>query len=92
MSEEQQGEAEKVGERSGLTRKQQIEALMPVLRKVMPSLVTVGAAYNKAYPYATTSPDVLDAVTVAVPLRQFMVMTGVCSVLVAEHIEAGVPA
>jgi hypothetical protein len=65
------------GEKSGMTRQEQIDYLLPPMRKMAPDIINIAAMYNKAYPPATTSGDVLDAVTVAVPYRHFMVMASI---------------
>lgn len=58
--------------------------LIPSLRSMYPNIVQVAKMYNDAYPHESTAPEVLDAVTVAVPLRTFMLM----SALVAQTLAA----
>lgn len=78
--------AEQIGTKSGLTRQEQIEKLLPAAQRMAGHVLQVGALYNKKYPLDTTPPEVLDAITVAVPYRQFMVMSGITMALVADHI------
>lgn len=87
MNTDEQQAPEVIGAKSGRTRKEQIEALIPALRRMVPNIMQVGSLYNQQYPADKTAPEVLDAVTVAVPYRQFMVMAGVCTSLIAEVIE-----
>jgi hypothetical protein len=61
--------------------------LIPTLRAMYPSIVQVAKMYTDAYPLDKTAPEVVDAVTVAVPLRTFMVM----SALVAQTLAAAEP-
>jgi len=69
--------------------------LTPVLRSMYPSIVQVAKMYNDAYPHESTAPEVLDAVTVAVPLRTYMVMSALVAQTLAAvaatepHTEAG---
>jgi len=69
-------------------REEQKATLMPALTKMMPALMAQGAMYHKAYPVKETLPEVIDAVTVSVPLRHFMVMVAYCSAVVAQELEA----
>lgn len=75
------------GETSGLTREDQIKALMPILRRYLPQIVEIATLYNKTYPVDTTPPEVVNAVSVVVPLRHFMVMSAVVSNLAILDIE-----
>lgn len=59
------------------TRQEQIDAMLPMMQKMMPSIVEVATLYNKAYPLASTLPEVVDAVTVSLPLRHFMLMAAI---------------
>jgi hypothetical protein len=59
-------------------------SLIPTLKSMYPNIVQVAKLYNDTYPHETTPPEVIDAVTVAVPLRTFMVM----SALVAQTLAA----
>jgi hypothetical protein len=61
--------------------------LIPTLRSMYPNIVQVAKMYNDAYPHESTAPEVIDAVTVAVPLRTFMIM----SALVAQTLAAATP-
>ena len=72
-------QANETGSKSGLTREQQIAILLPVMRKLMPGIIKVANAYDTTYPADKTPAEVFDAVTVAVPLRHFMVMAGICT-------------
>jgi hypothetical protein len=54
-----------------------INSMMPVLHKMLPQMVEVAALYHRNYPADTTHPSVIDAVTVAVPLRQYMISAAV---------------
>lgn len=58
--------------------------LIPTLRSMYPNIVQVAKLYSDTYPHDKTAPEVIDAVTVAVPLRTFMVM----SALVAQTLAA----
>lgn len=80
------GKTEAVGS-SGLTRDEQLAKLLPMLRNMMPSLIAVGTMYEKTYPTKTSLPEVLDAVTVAVPLRQYMVLVGYAATVVGAEID-----
>lgn len=70
-----------------LTREEQNAKLMPALRKSVQDLMEVGVMYQKAYPVGTTPSEVVNAVTVAVPLRHFMVLLGFASNIVAGVME-----
>lgn len=59
------------------TKQEQINLLLPMMRRLLPQIVEVATLYHKNYPADTTAPEVVDAVTVAVPLRHFMVMTSI---------------
>lgn len=54
------------------------------LRSMHPQLVQVATMYNQAYPADKTAPEVLDAVTVAVPLRTFMVLAAIATQVLQE--------
>jgi hypothetical protein len=69
------------------TREEQIALLVPELRKHSPQLLQLGMLYHQRYPWQTTAPEVLDAITVAVPYRLFMLLSGVGTALVAEAME-----
>jgi len=84
--------SETQGAASGLTREEQNKLVMPMLRKYAPQIVEVAKLYNDNYPISTTPPAVIDAVTVALPLRHFMVMAAMCINLVAAEIAAEKPA
>ena len=60
---------------------------MPMLRKYMPQITEIAILYNKTYPVASTPPEVVNAVTVSVPLRHFMLLSAVCTNLTAADIE-----
>lgn len=51
---------------------EQQRSIREALRNSMPKMLEVGKLYADAYPPANTPPAVLDAVTVAVPLRFYM--------------------
>lgn len=90
-AEQESAETQSVGAKSKLTRADQSARLMPALLKLMPRIHTVAQLYHNTYPVDKTAPEVVDAVTVAVPLRDFMIMTAYCSNAVAEHIERSKP-
>lgn len=60
-----------------LTRQEQIDTLLPLMRRMLPQIVEVAELYHTNYPVNKTLPEVVDAVTVAVPLRHFMVMASI---------------
>lgn len=68
-------------------RQENSRRLIPALHKAMPNIMALGAAYHKAYPVDTTEPAVVDAVTVSVPLRHFMLMAAFTSNAVASYLE-----
>jgi hypothetical protein len=72
------------------TRQEQIDTLLPLMRRMLPGIVEVAQLYHKNYPVMTTLPEVVDAVTVAVPLRHFMVMASIVTNLcvIAQEKEA----
>lgn len=65
------------------TREQQIESVLPRALKMAPSVVALAKAYNDAYPPDKTPVEVLNAVTVPVPLTVFMVMASLMINLLA---------
>jgi hypothetical protein len=66
-----------------------IEAMLRQMHVRLPHVVEVGKAYNQVYPVATTPPEVINAVTVATPLRDYMLMVGIVShVLIERHLKA----
>lgn len=50
------------------------EAVTGMIRRALPQLNEVGRIYAVQYPPAKTAPEVLDAVTVVVPLRVYMAL------------------
>lgn len=73
------------------TRQEQIDTMLPMMQKMMPSIVEVATLYHKAYPINTTAPEVIDVVTVSLPLRHFMLMAAIISNLcvIAQEKVAG---
>jgi len=69
------------------TPEQQVEAMLAVLQKRLPQLLNVATVYNGAYPPDKTSPDVINAVTVAVTLIDYMLLVGVISRLLVMRQE-----
>lgn len=65
--------------------------IIDALRGMHPQIVQVATMYTTAYPHEKTLPEVLDAVTVAVPLRTFMVLAAVATQVLHEQ-NAKVPA
>lgn len=60
-------------------------SIFSALRAMHPQILEVATMYTAAYPHEKTAPEVLDAVTVAVPLRTYMVMAAIATqVLHAE--------
>jgi hypothetical protein len=59
-----------------VNREEQNRALLPEMRRLLPPILKVGTIYQQAYPFDKTPAAVVDAVTVAVPLRSFMLMAG----------------
>ena len=59
-------------------------SILDALHGMHPQIVNVAGIYANAYPYDKTSHEVLDAVTVAVPLRMFMVMAAVATQALQE--------
>lgn len=72
------------------TRQEQVDVLIPLMRRMLPQIVEVAQLYHTNYPVNKTLPEVVDAVTVAVPLRHFMVMASICTNLcvIAQEKEA----
>lgn len=72
------------------TRQEQIDTLVPLMRRMLPQIVEVAQLYHTNYPVNKTLPEVVDAVTVSVPLRHFMVMASICTNLcvIAQEKEA----
>lgn len=58
--------------------------IIEALRGMHPQIVQVATMYTTAYPHERTLPEVLDAVTVAVPLRTFMVLAAVATQALQE--------
>lgn len=71
-----------------MTPEQQLAILKPQLLKVAPKIVAIGQMYNNAYPLDKTDAKVLDAVTVAVPLRIFLVMAASTMALITDDARA----
>lgn len=71
------------------TRQETLDILRKQVRKDLDPLTQVAKAYHQLYPIADTAPEVVDAVTVAVPLRTFMVLTAIATTLVAIDVESG---
>jgi hypothetical protein len=63
---------------------EQEEKVFTALKHYHPSIVSIAGVYNDQFPAATTPPAVVDAVTVAVPLRVFMVMAATCTKVLAD--------
>ena len=59
-------------------------SIINALGSMHPQIVQVAAMYTNAYPHETTAPEVIDAVTVAVPLRTFMVLAAVATQVLSE--------
>ncbi|MHB1097969.1 MAG: hypothetical protein ACYCZR_00310 [Burkholderiales bacterium] len=66
-------------------------SILNALRSMHPQIVQVATMYSTEYPHEKTLPEVLDAVTVAVPLRTYMVMAAVATQVLHEQ-GAKVPA
>lgn len=64
--------------------------VMDALNRYHPSIVSIAGVYNGQFPADTTAPEVIDAVTVAVPLRVFMVMAAVCAKALDDGAHAAV--
>ena len=60
-------------------------SILDALHGMHPQIANVAGIYATAYPHDKTSHEVLDAVTVAVPLRMFMVMAAVATQVLQEH-------
>ena len=71
-----------------MTPEEQLAILKPQLLKVAPKIVAIGQMYQSAYPLDKTDAKVLDAVTVAVPLRIFMVMAASVTALITDDARA----
>lgn len=71
---------------------EQLDKLKTMARHMLPHIVQIGQMYNEAYPHATTAPEVISAVTVAVPLREYMVLAGLATTLIAADETAEVKA
>jgi hypothetical protein len=62
------------GEHSGLTREEQNRRIIPAMRKLLPPVMQAATMFHQHYPLDRTPAAVVDAVTVPVPLRHFMLM------------------
>ena len=60
------------------------EKIIATMQHYYPAVVEIAGMYNNQYPAASTPGEVIDAVTVAVPLRLFMVMSAVCGKVIAD--------
>ena len=60
-------------------------SILDALHGMHPQIANVAGIYATAYPHEKTLPEVLDAVTVAVPLRTYMVMAAVATQALQEH-------
>jgi hypothetical protein len=58
-----------------VNREEQNRVIIPMMHRLLPPIVQAAALYHQLYPLDKTAPEVVDAVTVAVPLRHFMLMT-----------------
>lgn len=67
------------------TPAEQIERLLPLARSQVSHVVGAARAYNAAYPVDSTPAEVVDAVTVAVPLCIYMVMAAIMINTLAIH-------
>lgn len=67
-------------------------SVLEALRSMHPRIVEVATMYAAAYPHEKTLPEVLDAVTVAVPLRVYMVMAAVATQTLQHEEAKKVPA
>ena len=70
------------------TKEEQMKFLATEFKKFAPNVLHVGKLYQKQYPFTDTNPEVIDAVTVSIPLRQFMLMSSICMLLVLDDIKA----
>lgn len=59
------------------TSQEQIDSMMPALHKLLPQIIEIAKLYHHNYPAETTSDDVINAITVAVPLRHFMISAAI---------------
>lgn len=85
---EQKPETEQPGQFSGLTSQQQIERMADELAKYGKQVIEIVQVYGTTYPPATTAPEVIDAVTVPVPYRLFMLMAGISVNVIGERKKA----
>lgn len=69
------------------TREEVLAVLTKQLRKDIKPLVECAQMYNQIYPVGKTLPEVLDAVTVPVPLRSYMILASLATTLVAIEVE-----
>ena len=78
------------GQATKQTRQEQIDTLIPLMRRMLPQIVEIAQLYHTNYPVNKTSAEVVDAVTVALPLRHFMVMASIATNLcvIAQEKEA----
>jgi hypothetical protein len=58
--------------------------LKPALLRLYPQIVEVAKAYAEAYPPDSTAAEIVNAVTVAVPLRTFMVLAALAGQVLAS--------
>lgn len=65
--------------------------ILNTLRGMHPRIVEVATMYTTAYPHDKTPPEVIDAVTVAVPLRAYMVMAAAATQVLHQADSAKVP-
>lgn len=85
--EQQAAEAQAKDATPKRSREETLALLRKQVRKDMTNLTEVAKAYHQVYPIATTLPEVVDAVTVALPLRTFMVLAAIATTLVAIDME-----
>lgn len=69
--------------------KEQLDKLKPMLARCMPELAQLANIYTKRYPLASTAPEVIDAVTVSISLRSFLVFGAAASVIAADLFKEG---
>jgi hypothetical protein len=67
------------------------QTIRTALRSMHPHIVEVATMYNNTYPVASTLPEVVDAVTVAIPLRTFMVLAAIATQVLQEENAKKVP-
>lgn len=70
---------------------EQEDNLLTELKRYQPSITRIANVYSDQYPPDTTPLEVVDAVTVPVPLRIFMVMAALCEQLVEDTAPAEEP-